>query len=140
MDIQTTQLTPASTSTERLYLDPYYSARTPLDFYVDDPAKSLNERELRANVEHHVYPHMTVQGHYFGTGTHVFYLPNDGSFYLWGDDYMSHFDGVVGPFAGDPRTELLRAASPSLMLPDYVNADESCDQSTAPTTELLARS
>ena len=127
MDIETAQLTPANTSSTLVNLDPYYSAQTPNDLYVDDPLESLNERELRADVELHVYPHMTVEGHYFGTGTHVYYLPDDGLFYLWGDDYMSHFDGMVGPFAGDPRMELARAASPSLRLPDYVIAEGTCE-------------
>lgn len=139
MNIETGQLTPANTSSKTVNLDPYYSSQTPNDFYIDDPLKSMNERELRADVELHVYPHMTVEGHYFGTGTHVFYLPNDGLFYLWGDDYMSHFDGMVGPFSGDPRIELARAASPASWLPDYVIEEENCEQSVASDLKILER-
>ena len=139
MDIETELLTAAKTRSKSINLDPYYSSQTPNDFYVDDPLKSLNERELRADVELHVYPHMTVEGHYFGTGTHVFYLPEDGLFYLWGDDYMSHFDGMVGPFSGDPRIELARAASPASWLPDYVIEEENCEQSVASDLKMLER-
>ena len=127
MDIETSQLTPANTSGGLLDLDPYFSSQTPDAFFVDDPLKSLNERELRSDVELHIYSHLTVEGHYFGTGTHVFYLPEDRLFYLWGDDYMSHFDGMVGPFAGDPPMELSVAASPSSWQPGDASMEGSCE-------------
>ncbi len=127
MNVDTSQLTPANTSGRLVHLDPYFSSETPDAFFVGNPLKSLYERELHANVELQIYPHLTVEGHYFGTGTHVFYLPEDGLYYLWGDDYMSHFDGMVGPFTGNPRLELSAAASPSSWQPRDASVEGSCE-------------
>ncbi len=50
---------------------------------------------------------------YRATGTYVYYLPKQNVFYLYGDCGMNHFDGVAGPFAGDPRLVLKKLAEES---------------------------
>ena len=54
--------------------------------------------------------HDSFRLHHRYTGTYVFYLPRQNVFYLWGDCGMSHFDGVSGPFEGDPRLVLKKLA------------------------------
>jgi hypothetical protein len=62
-----------------------------------------HSRTLRPGVMMHHYPHALFERHYRGTGTYVFYLPQQNVFYLWGDCAMDHGDEVAGPYAGDPR-------------------------------------
>ncbi len=116
MDIDTSLLEPAISSNDNVELDPYYSDKIPTLFYRDTSygAWPDNRQNLRENVMLHVYPYLTVEGHYFGTGTYVYYLEAEELFYLWGNDFMDHKDGMVGPFVGDPRKELRRVASKQL--------------------------
>jgi hypothetical protein len=65
---------------------------------------------LRPGVIMHHYSYVLSGGHGRGTGTDVFYLPNEKVFYLWGDCGMNHADVVFGPFAGDPRVVLKKLA------------------------------
>ena len=91
-------------------VDPFYSRLTPFDFYIDWKVGDPTEGQLRPDVILHHYPYLTVANHYQATGTYVYYLPHDNIFYLWGDDWASHFDGMVGPFSGDPRIVLPQVA------------------------------
>lgn len=66
--------------------------------------------KLRAGViKYHTC--FTVSGHYL-EGTDVYYLPKEKVFFLNGGCAMNHFDGVVGPFVGDPRVILPKVAVP----------------------------
>jgi len=127
MNIDIARLTPANSEGLLVELDPFFSAQMPFDFYLPAPGAQLQDRNLRNGIEHHHYPHLMVVGHYFGSGTHVYFLPEDKVFYLWGDDYMDHSDGMVGPFLGDPRKELRMAASPVELLPEMVVMAENCE-------------
>ena len=93
-------------------LDPSRSGELPIAFYEEWSSANPESGELRPGIIMHHYETMTVAGHYFATGTYVYYLERDGVFYLWGDDMMGHFDGMVGPFSGDPRRMLPGATSP----------------------------
>ena len=100
----------------RTYTDPYFSPLTPSHFYQELSYPDLLEGKLVRGVIVYHYPYVTVAGHYRGSGTYVYYLPRQSLFYLYGDDYMDHNDGMVGPFDGDPRITLL-AAGPQSPLP-----------------------
>jgi hypothetical protein len=94
-----------------VYTDPYFSPETPWHFYEQVEYPSLDAGIVRSGVISHHYRYMTVADHYQGTGTYVYYLPRESIFYLWGDDFMGHHDGMVGPFQGDPRIILPKAGS-----------------------------
>jgi hypothetical protein len=66
----------------------------------------MRRSTLRPGVVMHHYPYASFDGHFRGTGTYVFYLPERQIFYLWGDCHMGHADLGQGPFAGDPRVVL----------------------------------
>ncbi len=72
---------------------------------------STQSGEILPGIVMHHYGYMRVMEHYFNSGTYVYYLVNENEFYLWGDDWMGHFDGMVGPFSGDPTRELPQAIS-----------------------------
>jgi hypothetical protein len=113
MDIDTSLLEPAEWLADNVELDPYYSREIPTRFYVDTSygAWPDNRKNLRENVILHIYPYLSVEGHYFFyPGTYVYYLEEEEIFYLWGSCVMNHGDGMVGPFVGDPRKELRRVA------------------------------
>jgi len=93
------------------YTDPYFSPLTPEQFYQELPYPDLDNGALLPGVIMHHYRYVTVAGHYFATGTYVYFLPTESLFYLYGDDHMGHHDGMVGPFAGDPRIILPGAGS-----------------------------
>ena len=93
------------------YTDPYFSPEMPWQFYEQVEYSKLDAGIVRSDVISHHYRYMTVAGHYHGTGTYIYYLPRENIFYLWGDDYMGHHDGMVGPFQGDPRIILPEAGS-----------------------------
>ncbi len=64
------------------------------------PAHDLNAKgALR-----HSYFQRGPNGH--GIATEVTYLPADDVFYINPNCVMGHVDGVLGPFAGDPRVLL----------------------------------
>ena len=104
-NLDPSRLSPASVTTE---INPYGSILQPFDFYVNG---DFLTGQLRPGVMSHHYGNITVAGHYHGSGTYVYYLPDEDAFYLWGDDYMGHIDGMVGPFRGDPRCILPQAIS-----------------------------
>lgn len=56
------------------------------------------------------YHYLGGVGHARTTLTRVYYLPREHIFYLMGDCMMGHFDEWTGPFRGDPRVVLRRAA------------------------------
>ena len=93
------------------YTDPFSSAEMPWQLYEQLEYPNLDEGSLRSDVMSHHYRYVTVAGHYHGTGTYIYYLPRENVFYLWGDDFMGHHDGMVGPFIGDPRIILPEAGS-----------------------------
>jgi hypothetical protein len=70
----------------------------------------VKESTLRPGIMMHHYSQVLFEGHHLSTGTHVFYLPKQKVFYLWGDCGMGHADLVQGPFAGDPRLVLKKLA------------------------------
>jgi len=112
MDIDTNLLKPAEGFADYIELDPYNSREWPTRFYVDTShgAWPDNRRNLRENVILHIYPYLTVKGHYLYPGSYVYYLEEEDIFFLWGSCIMNHYDGMVGPFVGDPRKELRRVA------------------------------
>jgi hypothetical protein len=93
------------------YIDPYFSPEMPWQFYERVEYPNLDSGIVRSDVMLRHYRYVTVAGHYHGTGTYVYYLPREDIFYLWGDDFMGHHDGIVGPFQGDPRIILPEAGS-----------------------------
>ncbi len=105
VDVHTIQLANGHEISRPQELQPYNSLQHPGEFYV-------SEGELQLGVVMHHYPYMTVMGHYFASGTYVYYLPDDNEFYLWGDDWMSHLDGMVGPFLGNPTLLIPEAVEP----------------------------
>ena len=102
------------------YADPYFSPLMPWQFYQELPYPDLEKGTLLSGVIMYHYPYVTyvtVARHYRGSGTYVYFLPNESLFYLYGDDYMDHHDGMVGPFAGDPRIILPQAGSETPLSP-----------------------
>jgi hypothetical protein len=93
------------------FTDPYFSPEMPWQFYEQVDYPNLEAGIVRSDVILRQYRHVTVAGHYHGTGTYVYYLPRENIFYLWGDDFMGHHDGMVGPFRGEPRIILPEAGS-----------------------------
>ncbi len=96
----------------RVPLDPASAFERPWDFFTEVDVPDVEGGTLREGMEVHRYPNLTVAGHYRGTGTYVFHDTDASAFYLWGDDFAGHFDGMVGPFAGDPREVLPAVAVP----------------------------
>jgi hypothetical protein len=110
-NIDSRQLPTPSVLSGPVQIDPYGSRLSPAQFYEELTSLSeLRTGKLLSGVVMHQYPEVTVGGHFFGTGTYVYYLPDENVFYLFGDDYMDHIDGVIGPFTGDPR----------VLLPEYI--------------------
>ena len=93
------------------YTDPYFSPEMPWQFYEQVEYPNLDTGIVRSDVISHHYRYVTVAGHYHGTGTYIYYLSRENIFFLWGDDFMGHHDGMVGPFQGDPRIILPEAGS-----------------------------
>lgn len=114
MDIDTSLLRTSETAGIDVELDPYYSQQFhPLRFYQDNEIVTWppNRDNLREDVILHIYSDLSVEEHFFPSGTYVYYLYEDEIFYLWGYDFANHTDGMVGPFLGDPREELPQSSS-----------------------------
>jgi len=112
VDIDPSLIEAAGSAATPTYTDPFSSPESPWQFYETVDLADVENGTLRPGVVSHHYPHVTVAGHYRATGTYVFHVAEEDLFYLWGDDMAGHFDGMVGPFRGDPRIVLPQAGLP----------------------------
>ncbi|MDH3261406.1 MAG: hypothetical protein OEM81_05325 [Acidimicrobiia bacterium] len=109
VDIDPRLIQAAGSAENPSYTDPFSSPELPWQFFDTVDFADVENGTLRPGVMSHHYPHVTVAGHYLATGTYIFHVAEEDLFYMWGDDLAGHFDGMVGPFRGDPRVVLSQA-------------------------------
>jgi len=127
VNVDTSRLQFVGGAEDPQHLDPFYSGHQPSAIFKDWPVERFAGQGSEPGIDLAHYRHMTVRGHFYGTGTYVYYLGAEDVFYLWGDDFTDHFDGMVGPFEGDPRAILPAVAEPVEPPPGAQLGTEACD-------------